>query len=222
MPGIIKVGSEMPAVNADQERPYFHLQDLEQRSERFLAQVRKQAAEMLTQAQSQVASLRQETMAAAREDSLRTVRAEMQAESEKRLAALEPFIQKSLAQLRQELTSWRMDWESRTVGLAIEIARRICRHEFQVQPQIVLGQMEAALQLAGPDDSIELRVHPEDLDNFAPAIRALVARFGNISRTTIANDPQVAKGGCVVKTKYGEIDSQLESQLSRIEEELLP
>lgn len=222
MPGIIKVGSEAPAMNGEQDRPYFHLQDLEQRSELFLAQVRKQAAEILAQAQAQAESLRQQTIKAAKQESLQAARAEMQSETERRLATLEPFLQKKMSQLQQELAKWRMEWETRSVGLAVEIARRICRRELREQPQIVLSQIEAALQLASPDDSIELRVHPEDLKAFEPAIQALVSRVSSVARTTVLSDAQVSAGGCIVRTMYGQIDAQLESQLARIEEELLP
>jgi flagellar assembly protein FliH len=222
MPGIIKVGSATPTLNVEQDRPYFHLQDLEQRSELFLAQVRKQAAEILAQAQAQAESLRQQTIKTAKAESLQTVRGEMQNEAEYRMAALEPFLQNTITQLKQELTAWRMDWESRSVGLAVEIARRICRRELREQPQIVLHQIQAALQLASPDDTIELRVHPDDLQAFEPAIKALVGQLNNVGRTTVLGDPQVTVGGCVLRTTYGQIDAQLESQLARIEEELLP
>lgn len=222
MPGIIKAGSDTPVMNGDQDRPYFHLQDLEQRSELFLTQVRKQAAEILTQAQAQAESLRQQTIKAAKQESLQAVRDELRSETERRLAALEPFLQKTMAQLQEQLTAWRLDWETRTVGLAVEIARRICRRELREQPQIVLSQIEAALQLASPDDSIELRIHPEDLQAFEPAIQALVGRVSNLGRTSVVSDMRVTTGGCVVRTKYGQIDAQLESQLARIEEELSP
>lgn len=222
MPGIIKVGNDASPLNGEQERPYFHLQDLEQRSEQFLAQIRKQATEILAQAQAQAESLRQQTIKAAKQESLQTVRAEMQGEVQRRLAEIDPFMRSAVSQLQQELTQWRMEWESRTVSMAVEIARRICRRELSAQPQIVLNQIEAALQLAGPDDSIELRVHPHDLQTFEPAIQALVARLGNFGRTTIVSDAQITSGGCLVRTLYGQIDAQLESQLARIEEELLP
>ena len=222
MPGIIKVGSDAPLTSGEQDRPYFHLQDLEQRSELFLAQVRQQAANILTQAQAQAEALRQQTIKNAKAESLEAVRAEMRGETEKRLAAVEPFMRQALTQLQQELAAWRMEWETRSVGMAVEIARRICRRELSAQPEIVLQQIEAALQLASPDDSIELRVHPHDLETMEPAIRALVSRLSSLSRTTVIGDPQIAAGGCVLRTKYGQIDAQIESQLARIEEELLP
>lgn len=222
MPGIIKVGNDASSLHGEPERPYFHLQDLEQRSEQFLTQIRKQAAEILAQAQAQAESLRQQTIKAARQESLQSVRAEMQNDVQRRLAEIDPFMRSAVSQLQQELAQWRMDWESRTVHMAVEIARRICRRELSSQPEIVLNQIEAALQLAGPDDSIELRIHPQDIQAFDAAIQALVARMGNVSRTTVVSDAQITRGGCVVRTLYGHIDAQLESQLARIEEELLP
>ena len=222
MPGIIKAGSESPALKGEPERPYFHLQDLEQRGEEYLAQVRQQAAEILAKAQAQAEALRQKTIQAAKQESLEAVRREMHTETQSRLATLEPLLRSAIGQLQQQLEAWRLDWENRTVDLALGIARKICRREFQQQPQIVLSQIEAALQLASPDDSIELRVHPTDAESFEPLIQTLIARMGDLSRTTMVRDPQVQVGGCLVRTKYGLIDAQLESQLARIEEELSP
>ncbi len=222
MPGIIKVGSEAPALEGEPERPYFHLQDLEQRGEQYLAQVRQQAAEIVAQAHAQAEGLRQKTIQAAKQESLEAVRREMHAETQRRLATLEPLLRSAIDQLQQQLETWRLEWETRTVDLAVGIARKICRREFHQQPQIVLAQIEAALQLASPDDLIELRVHPEDMKSFEPLIQTLIARLGDLTRTTILSDPQVQVGGCIVRTKYGLIDAQLESQLARIEEELSP
>ena len=42
MPGIIKVGNDTPDLDGEAEKPYFHLQDLEQRSEHYLQQIRQQ------------------------------------------------------------------------------------------------------------------------------------------------------------------------------------
>lgn len=222
MPGIIKFGSDAPDLRGEPEKPYFHLQDLEQRSEQYLQEVRQQAAALLTQAQAQVAALRDQTIQQARQQALATARLEMQQESQRRVAALEPALQTTISQLQHELMAWRVEWEQRTINLAIGIAEKICRRELATQPDIVLSQIAAALQLAGSDDQIELRIHPRDREAFGPLIETLIGRLADLSRTQLVEDAQVQVGGCVVRTKYGSIDTQLDTQLARIAEELAP
>jgi len=222
MPGIIKFGHDAPHLEGESERPYFHLQDLEQRGEKYLLEVRQQAAAILAQAQAQVEALRQQTIHQAQQDALATARQEMQQETQRRVAQLEPTLQNSVAQLQAQLLAWRLEWERRTIELAVGIAEKICRRELAVQPEIVLSQMEAGLQLAGPEDQIELRVHPRDREIFGPLMEALVARLTDLSRTTLVEDPSVQAGGCLIRTKYGSIDTQLSTQLARIAEELAP
>jgi flagellar assembly protein FliH len=176
----------------------------------------------LRQAQTQVESHRQTALQAARQESLAAVRQEMQQEIQRRLKALEPLLQSAVQQLQAEIHAWRGEWETRTIGMAIEIARRICRREFQRQPELVLAQIEAALQLAAADDRIELRLHPQDLEAFEPLVQSMLANMGRISQTQVVPDSTLQVGGCVVRTKYGSIDAQLETQLRRLEEELQP
>lgn len=222
MPGIIKVGYDAPDLEGESEKPYFHLQDLEQRSELFLKEVRQQAAALLNQAQAQTEALRQQTIQQARQEALAIARLELQQETQRRVAMLEPMLQTSVSQLQQQLLAWRLAWEQRAIDLAVGIAEKICRRELMSRPEIVLSQIEAALQLAGPDDQIELRIHPQDREVFGPLIDALVARLTDLSRTLLIEDPQIQTGGCVVRTKYGSIDTQLSTQLARIAEELAP
>jgi flagellar assembly protein FliH len=220
MPGIIKSGHPTPQLAGEHERPYFHLEDLERRGEQYLTHVRDQAADILRQAQMQAETQRQAAVQAARQESLVAVRKEMQQEIQRRLATLEPLMQAAVTQLQTEIQQWRREWETRTVGLAIEIARRICRREFQQQPELVLTQLEAALQLAATDDQIELRIHPQDLEAFEPLVQAILGKLGLISKTQLHADATVQMGGCVVRTRYGLIDAQLDTQLKRLEEEL--
>lgn len=222
MPGIIKVGSEAPDLDGESEKPYFHLQDLEQRSEQYLQQIRQQAAALLTQAQAQADALRQQTIQQARQEALAMARQEMLQETQRRVSLLEPWLQNSVGQLRDQLLAWRLEWEQRSIDLAVGIAEKICRRELELRPEIVLSQIEAALQLAGPDDQIELRIHPRDREVFGPLVDALLARLTDLSRTQLVEDPLIQIGGCLVRTKYGSIDTQLSTQLARIAEELAP
>lgn len=220
MPGIIKTGATQAPDQTSLRQPYFHLEDFERRGEEYTAKIRAHAAQIVAKAHAEAESIRQSTVAKAREESLTIVRKEMQQELEKKLAAVEPLLHSALTQLGQQLETWRQEWENRTVGLAVGIAKKVTGHQLQVQPEIVLTQIEAALRLAGKEDRIEIRVHPLDQEAFGSTIEKMIQHFSDLTATTVVSDESVTRGGCLLRTRYGDIDTQLATQIERIGEEL--
>ncbi|GEM_PF-1623530 len=220
MPGIIKAGIPQPANQAAPTKPYFHLEDFEQRSEEYLERIRTHAAQIVSQAHRDAEKIRQDTITSAKKESLEIIRKEMQAELDRKLAQIQPMVNTTLAQMKQQLEIWRQEWESRTVQLATGIAEKICHHELQHRPEIVLSQIESALKLAGKEDRIEIRIHPNDSERFSPSINQIVELYCDLATTTLVPDPAVQIGGCILRTKYGDIDAQIQTQIDRIGEEL--
>jgi flagellar biosynthesis/type III secretory pathway protein FliH len=54
-----------------------------------------------------------------------------------------------------------------------------------------------------------------------PQIEHLSATLSRLAPSQIVADDAISIGGCRVETKFGAIDQQVESQLRRIEEELV-
>jgi flagellar biosynthesis/type III secretory pathway protein FliH len=52
-------------------------------------------------------------------------------------------------------------------------------------------------------------------------MQAVVRELAPLAQTELVADPQISAGGCRVETRFGVIDQQFESQLARIEEELV-
>jgi flagellar biosynthesis/type III secretory pathway protein FliH len=67
---------------------------------------------------------------------------------------------------------------------------------------------------------IRLHVSPTDYENLGSQITRLAETVGHLAPSAVVADANVSPGGCYIKTKYGEIDQQIEAQLKRIEEEL--
>jgi flagellar biosynthesis/type III secretory pathway protein FliH len=67
---------------------------------------------------------------------------------------------------------------------------------------------------------ISLHISPTDYENLGTQVTRLAETVGHLAPSAIVADSDVTPGGCCVKTTFGEIDQQIESQLRRIEEEL--
>jgi flagellar assembly protein FliH len=111
----------------------------------------------------------------------------------------------------------RSNW---LVHLATRIAERVIRREVQHEPQISLGLIKEALELASGSQKITLHMNPEDRAALGDSVQQLAVRMLKLGPVQVLSDASVSRGGCRVSSEFGSIDQQIESQLQRIEAEL--
>jgi flagellar assembly protein FliH len=105
--------------------------------------------------------------------------------------------------------------EPRAVELALRIAEKVLGGELQARPELVLDVVRGALRRLTEPLPATLLVNPED----AELVRASIDEFsiehgGDLS---VREERRVERGGCVVRTRAGEIDAQIQAQLERAE-----
>lgn len=220
MAGVIKAGSQQANQQTQSSKPYFHLEDLEQRGNQYLDDIRKQADQILKDAEREAQKLRIRTIADAKKEALENARNLMNDELQRKLSEVEPMVKATLLQVGQQLQAWQQEWENRTVSLAVGIAEKVVGQQLTHAPEIVLNQIQQALRLAGTQDRMELRVHPQDIEAFKLTIEKMIENISDLTTTVMVPDDSIQPGGCVVRARYGSIDAQLETQIQRIGEEL--
>lgn len=220
MPGIIKSGSPEAGQQLKNDSPIFRFQDFEQKALQYSQKVYEEGQEIIAKAKAEAEEIRRKTKEDARQEAMDQVRQEFRSQQQAQLATISPMVQSAVAQLQDNVKQFQLDWESKTVSLAIGIAQKIIRRQLQDQPEIVLDQIQSSLRLSGNQDEISLHVNPSDQEQLSVSIESLLNQMGLITKTKIVPDPLVGSGGCVVRTSYGQIDGQIETQLQRIEEEL--
>ncbi len=105
--------------------------------------------------------------------------------------------------------------------MAGAIAARVIRHELRRQPEITLTLVREALELAAGSPGVRLRLNPDDHKALGAQVRALIDAMSALGDAEVTADAEISPGGCRVETRFGTIDQQFESQLQRIEEELI-
>ena len=105
--------------------------------------------------------------------------------------------------------------------LAMAIAGHVLRRNIEEAPATCVRLAREALELAVGARHLRMFVHPQDLAEVEELLRQATSRLGDAITSEIVPDPRVGRGGCRVETEYGEIDQSWESQLARIEEELI-
>jgi flagellar biosynthesis/type III secretory pathway protein FliH len=223
MPGIIKSSTqrvEQPAVGA----VVFNFDDMTGKANAYLGQVKVEAARLLAEAEREAVLIRKQAQEqgtrAANEAAEKTVQARVEAQVRQQMQTVLPAVRQMVAAMTAARTGWLAQWEQNALRLSIAIAEKIVRRELATQPPITLGLVREALEMAAGCQSVQVVLHPDDRRALGPEVEQLAAELAGIAPSEILADPSVSPGGCVVKTEYGAIDERIETQLSRIAEEL--
>jgi len=198
----------------------FNFDDLNVRAEKYLAQVREQAAKILADARHEAEQLRKQAEIEGLKAAQRQMQAKVEAETARRMETVLPAIREAVGEFRQMKDGWLSHWEATGVRLAVRIAARILRRELATSPDVPMALVRESLELAVAADGVRLLMNPEDHAHLGPQVQALAAELAPLGKIEITADPRITPGGCRVETHHGSIDQQLETQLKRIEEEL--
>lgn len=198
----------------------FNFDDVADRADTYLDGIRRQAAEILAEAQAEAQRIRQK----ARVEGIAAGRGEVEALVDKKLAeqlgTLLPALGAAVQQIQQAKQAWLAEWEKNAVHLAAAIAAKVIRRELAHAPEIPLQLVREALELAAGGGQVRVRLNPGDYQTLAPQAKTLVRELTPLGSTEVIADEAITPGGCRVETEFGAVDQQIESQLKRIEEEL--
>jgi len=108
--------------------------------------------------------------------------------------------------------------EIRAVELAIALAEKILCTALELDPARLLDVIAGALRRLVDKDEVVLVVNPAHVGLLQAEIQSLGASAGCPRVIEIVGERRVGPGGCIVRTRDGEIDARIESQLARAEE----
>ncbi len=191
--------------------------DIAAGADEYLARVRAEAADITAQARAEADNIRLEAARAGCKAAMEEVEGLIAANLSPAVAALREVA----AELQKAKQAWVMHWEADAVRLASAIAAKIIRRELRERPDITLDLVREALELAAGSPNVRLSLNPEDYKSLGLQVRTLVDAMSSLGDAEVTPDPGVSRGGCRVETRFGVIDQQIESQLKRIEEELI-
>jgi flagellar assembly protein FliH len=220
MAGIIKAGQAELLIESGSSRA-FEFGDISRLAEEEIAKAKKQGAAIVAQAEQRAVKIESDAALAGQQRAAN----EAIAVAEKRVKkALQPLLQAmadGVQQLDQQRLQWQQEWETQLIDLACAIAEKIIRHELSFRPEVSTSWVKEVLEMASSETSAQLLFHPEDhqaLGAQAERIRQAVSRGLTLD---IQPDDTLSRGECRLVTRQGELDQRIESQLSRVMEELL-
>lgn len=198
----------------------FNFEDLATQANRYLDKIRSQGAEFLTEARQEAETIRKRAESEGRTTGQKAVEQMVSQQLAQQLTTLMPALQQAVQGIRDAKQAWLKHWEKSAVAVAVAIAHRVVRRELAQNPDISLGWLREALELAAGSAQLRIHLNPADCQTLGKQAALLAREMGSVANPEVVPDPAVSPGGCRVETRFGSIDQQLESQLARIEEEL--
>jgi flagellar assembly protein FliH len=189
--------------------------DSEKEAEAILSAAQQEAALLVAQAREQTAEL--ET--AARRQGLEQAQQMVEELVSQRVDEAVSDLRERLRETLQEIETLRsrvlMQTERELVQLALDIARKIIRHEITTEPAIALTLTRVALEKLRSRNIARVRLHPEDV-RYLRGQQLLTE--GTVE---LIEDTAIGRGGCIVQSERGEMDARIETQLALMQRELL-
>ncbi len=203
----------------------FNFDDMAVKADAYLDGVRQQADQVVNRAQQQAEQTRQRIEEESRQKGYADGQREIQLLVEKKLgqqlATLLPALAATIQEIQHAKQTWLTHWERSAVSLATAIAERIVRREIEQAPEITLGLIRESLELAAGSSKVRVLLNPKDHEALQPRADALMRDMAGLGACELLADGTITPGGCRVETDFGTIDQQIETQLERIEQELM-
>ncbi len=103
--------------------------------------------------------------------------------------------------------------------LAIAIADSVIGEQIATDPKVVQKMALKALQESVIGDTVTLVVNPEDESTLKGAMNQFRRVAGGAS-ITIETDDALSRGGCIIRTDFGEVDASIETLLASVAQRL--
>lgn len=195
-------------------------------AERLIAEARQRAADAEARARQQLETRQREGYERGLADGRRAGLEQVKREA--RQAALQAA-NADVARLTQALTAGLAEYdrdrrglialaESGLIELSVAIARRVCKTLIECSADAARENARALLELVKHHNDLELHVHPEEYELLRDVANGFTRQVAEAEHVTIVPDQTVTRGGCVLRTRDGTIDTSISSQIDRIAE----
>ncbi len=203
--------------------------DIQQQAGRLVADAQAEGQRLVTvartAAQDQAAALLEEARQRGRQEGLEQGRQEGRqkalADSAAAIAQLVAQWTACAQELCRALPAHGAQAHDDLVRLALRIAEKVTRQEGLRNRAVARETVAAALATAATQSRAIVMLNPADAAAGREYLPSLIAQLNSAAALEIQEDSGISPGGCILKFGVGRIDATLETQLSRIADELV-
>lgn len=126
-----------------------------------------------------------------------------------------------LSSLRQAVGQVTRDAENALIEIAFTVAQKIVA-EVPISPELVEANVRSALAQGEEATEFFIQLHPDDLALLQRHTSELLSTAPRQEKMHFVPAPEIARGGCLVRTQFGVIDARRETRLDRVRQTLAP
>lgn len=107
--------------------------------------------------------------------------------------------------------------EQEILSMVLTIARKVIGEEIKQNPDAIFSIIEQAIQKSAFKNKLILRVSEDDYSFVSDNKDLIIRMTEGLKELEIQKDLSLQKGGCIIETPSGEINSSVEVQLKEVE-----
>lgn len=118
-----------------------------------------------------------------------------------------------VAQLHRPLDQQEQQIEQALLTLALDVAKKIVHTEVTQSPQPIIQAIGEGVKLLATNESITIRLHPQDLDRVQQVSNSEQLLQGNL---LLAEDLTLSVGSCTVESNMSNVEFDLTSRIAQV------
>jgi flagellar assembly protein FliH len=123
---------------------------------------------------------------------------------------------KALAELAQFRAGLLVRSQGELLALALGIARKVVQRELAENPEHWLGMIREAVRHALDREKIRIRVGPVLHRFLVEHLSTLRPMLEDVKELELVEDAALAESGCILESRYGDLDLGVDSQIGAI------
>lgn len=172
----------------------------------------EEAGEIIRRAGDQAESLKQQAYAEGLAKGESEGKAAGLAQYEKKLQDLD----RMLASFDGECAALLQQHEEGMLSLIIAMVDRLVYHEVSVNPLVIQSCLKKSMEFVVENSTVQIHLHRDDFERLKKASLENSRLIEGKNRIQLVEDPNIAAGGCFLKTDFGEIDATQENCKARL------
>ncbi|MHC4797866.1 MAG: FliH/SctL family protein, partial [Planctomycetota bacterium] len=198
----------------------------------IIESARAQADSIICEAEERMESIRssaheegyrighKEGLAEGRRDGNERAMAEATRKFDEQQAGLIESCKRLIAGIEADRDAWFTSARQDLIDLAMAIARRVVVHVGGHEREVILANLEEAIELTGARSQVTVMVNPADAESAKIFAQSLVDAQQQWKHVRVVEEGEILPGGCRIQWESGAVDATLETQLDRIAAEL--
>lgn len=129
---------------------------------------------------------------------------------------VEHRIQTLLTEIKTFQSDFYFDAHGEILPLVKKIVSKIIRHEITVSDDIIIGVLKNTLRHIADKSKLIIRVATDDLENVLNKKNMWNSLSERIENLVIEDDSRITRGGCIIESNTGAVDSKIETAENEI------